>query len=436
MDLNEALAISMVKTPNLAAYFIKDIRGRIAASEVLKALKQSGFDLSTPSGVVLEALLSSGAVSPTDALEIYAKLNEAQLGIIQYQSALIDLEYKKALLENVRANTLATLQNIKGNRAELNAKLVNEYFAPKLERIRMTIKQIDSMLSGLMEDPTKAAMAKSVIEELEARRNAYVVAEEALNMWRILAIEELNRLTEAGMPAPLIVGTAIARANTRFQTQFKEWLLDETLGLPTQDDIHRGRISADEFVKIIATEVSPEYARLTQLLLNTASGGVLPMPTTPIGEAKSEDKDDGISFSDALTVGGAVVGVGFGAWKLFGKAKSVLGKRDGFVPKIAESVGRKFVPDRLKQLKQTLKEMIDNVEKTQTQTQSQPQPQQRVQQRTVGQIRGRPSKVGGWRGFGMRAIAPVGAVMTAWELAKGFDPEAQFNRAVEEGWIQ
>ena len=397
MDIGRAIGLVMMTSPRLGLYFLEDIRGRIVAKQVLQALKQSGFDLSTPSGVVLEALLQSGAVAPTEALELYMQLQEAQKSVIMMQSALVDLEYRRALLENVRANTLATLQNMRGKRAELNAQLVNEYFMPKIERVRATLKEIDRQIALLSKDALERSKNAKAIAELEARRNAYVFADELLNRWRIASIEELNTLTEQGMPAPLILGTAIARANLKVQNAIKDWLEDQALMLPSVQDVQAGRIAGQELVNILSVEVSPEYGQLFRLLLSTSSAGVLPTGKTPIPstqEQKDKTEAEGLSFGDYLMY----AGYGLGGAVVTKKVLERAGTRLGWVPRLARRIGKRFVPDRIKILSEVM-ERIFGAKKAEPSSPKWLKSPPRIHPLFRGAIRG-----GGMLGLGLTAV--------------------------------
>jgi len=297
----------------LGLFFIKDFKMRQASRDLLKSLKEAGFDLSTPSGVVLEGLLRSGAMSPDQALGVYVKLLSAQTSVIDMQNRLLDLKLRQAQINQLNALTLESLTRSKWKETESAGKLVESFFKPRLDAIEEEKKEIRATLNTMLSQ-TGGAIGRldpEAIGSYETRLKALDMAQQILSRQRLIASQRAEELMREGVNPLTATNLAIQHANAEVLEDFGAWVRDGVFKLPSSKDIMRGRAIGKELVNVMSSYVDPQYGALMDKFLKLNSGGVVPEDIEDKGE------DEGLGFWGSLGIGGMAVAIGLGAKKLY-----------------------------------------------------------------------------------------------------------------------
>lgn len=326
-EVAAAAGLAFAGYPRLAYAVISDFRRRQAGKEVLRALKEAGYDLSSPSGVALSSLLASGAVSVDDAFAVYLQLKQAEAANLQIAVRMRELELASLQARKAQAQTLRTELQSSKDFADAIYNDTIEAIDAELEAIS---RQKQELLTADLEQIRTMQAAgvdlRSTLRELETREKALRLARSAIvrKKQRFL-FHTTNRLRQ-GVPTPLTGPEALRKerqmeanlirlaeeGNKAFRDSELE--VDEYFialaeisaqvdfagkrrkGMTVQEEVERGKALYKEYVNVLSTYLGPGYAIYFDRAFRKQNGPVLYEHTVD-----SVDTDEERSFFDTFT---------------------------------------------------------------------------------------------------------------------------------------
>ena len=289
--LQAAGLMAFAGQPGLAWEMLSDYRKRTVGRIVLKSLKEAGFPLSDPSGVVLSSLLASGAVTVDEAFQVYLQLKEAQAADLQIAARLRQIELASLQARKLQAQILRT-------EIQTAQDLANLYYDDSIKAIEAEIEGLREYKRELLNadyNQTRALMSAGIDPAKELKR--IELREKALLQARSLQIRKKQRFVfhltnklRAGQPTALTGPEAIAKEELKniglseLAQKGQEALRDAELEVdeyfinlaettaqidiakkrdsnkPLQEEIQDGLTLHREFVDVLATYVGPGYA--------------------------------------------------------------------------------------------------------------------------------------------------------------------------------
>lgn len=298
-ELAKAFGVVGANRPALGIEFFSSFRQKLASRELLEALRKSGFDLSEPSGVVLEGLLVSGAVDPLKALQMYGALKEAQLASIKAQALQLDMLYKQTLMNWTQTQILAKQQSMMLQMSEAGQKFLEEFFKPREETLAQAEEELQSLLKGYQGVPNLEQA-----REIELRLKAVRTARRFLAEWKRRALFQFEQLTGQGVPPLQASNLAFLRSYETYVAQFNDANKELALMAETNRDILNGQDTAKYFVDILSQVFDPNFATAVYYGLKTASAGYLDERSVN----PQELEDEGIGWETVATGAGVVGG--------------------------------------------------------------------------------------------------------------------------------
>jgi len=343
MSPEQALGIIMAESPQMGQFFLESYKVKVAGKKMLESLKESGFDLSTPSGVVLEGLLKSGTVDPEKATRIYIQLQKAELNNIEMQVKYADIMLKRALADLYRAQTYQTYRTTQRGDAEAAVNLVNQLYAPRLQRIENEKKEIRAILNNPNVLPR---LNPTEIRRLEQRLKALDITAQILTYEHKSAVQQVSKLVSEGVPIGNAITRAVGQGIVDTRIAFRNANFKGVMELPSDQDVLYGRELANEFVDVVSVYGSPEYGAFMKELIQLNTGGVMdPNLDKNLAEAAQDDSD---FWRNTLIAGGSILaGLAYikrgklaKAWKT--ASKWFRRKKKGVVDKKAEAIRQDF----------------------------------------------------------------------------------------------
>lgn len=342
-EVAAAAGLAFAGYPRLAYSVISDFRRRQAGKEVLRALKEAGYDLSSPSGVALSSLLASGAVTVEDAFTVYLQLKQAEAANLQIAVRMRELELASLQARKAQAQTLRTeLQSTK----DFADAIYNDTIEAIDAELEAIARQKQELLTADLEQIRTMQAAgvdyKSTLRELETREKALRLARATIVRKKQRFIFHTTNRLRQGTPTPLTGPEALQKerqmeanlirlaeeGNKAFRDSELE--VDEYFialaeisaqvdfagkrreGMTVQEEVERGKALYKEYLNVLSTYVGPGYAIYFDRAFRKQNGPVLYEHT-----ADSIDTDKERSFFDTFTkVLLGVAGVGAAAFFL------------------------------------------------------------------------------------------------------------------------
>ncbi len=303
MNMPQALGVIMAESPQVGELFLNQYKVKVAGKKMLESLRDAGFDLSTPSGAVLEGLLKSGVVDPEKAARIYTQLQRAELNNIEMQVKYADIYLKRALADLYKAQTYQTYRTTQRGDAQAAVDLVNQLYAPRLQRIENEKKEIRSILN----DPNLLPrLNPREIRRLEIRLKALDITGQMLSHERRTATQQVAKLVSQGVPIGNAIPRAVGQGIVDTRIAFRNANFKGVMELPSDQDVIYGRELANEFVDVVSLYGSPEYGAFMKELIQLNTGGVMD-PNIGDNLPKALEDNDSNFWRNTLIAGGSIL---------------------------------------------------------------------------------------------------------------------------------
>jgi len=355
-QLQAAAAAFGLGQPSLALELIRDWRKRQTAKTTIRLLRETGFPLDNPAGVVLSALLESGAVSTEEAFGVYMQIRQAQAADLQIALRMTQIE--EAALKN-RALLARTMRIETQNLNDLASMLYDDRIKAidqELEEVRTTKRQLAEL--GQLDLPA--------LKDLEAR-------ERALKMNRMILVEKKRRFIFNGAnalrqgkfvtpSAPEIIAkeyereqnlirlaqldNADAYAKLEVDDAFIQYaeataLIDygqafEKSGQSVEEATEDAKRNYFYFIRYLNDYVGPGYAVYFDRAYRKQMGPLLYSNTV-----EATETEEGMSLWEALLGAGAVGVIGGGAWAVFKRFMRRRAAGRGPVGKVVEEAKKR-----------------------------------------------------------------------------------------------
>ncbi len=361
-EVQAAGALAFAGQPALAWEILTDFKKRAAGVTVLKALKEAGFPLDDPSGVVLSSLLASRAVTVDEAFSVYMQIKEIQAANLQIALRMRQIEEASWNARRAQAQAFrAEVQSIQDLADTIYGDTV-EGIDNELEAVNRQIRELSTLnAQEQMALKSQGIDPRKELQRLEDRKKALLGVRTMITRKKERFVFHLTNKLRTGQPAALSAPEAIVQEKKREldmltlaqkgDEAFKDSELEvdeyfiawsginsqidvggkRRTDIPTVEEVNRAKSIYKEFIDVLSTYLGPGYTTYFARAYEAENGPLLFAHTVDNQNTEQES-----SFWNAYTKGGALATAGAGFMlfrkRIVGVFRRLFGKKPPIPP--------------------------------------------------------------------------------------------------------